>query len=85
MKYEIRYHEIMSDHILAVPQFSHKEIIDAATPSAVRSYVESKKDGYGNHFKEASTRIKKLVGFDYTSSAGAVKVKKYKAPKVKKI
>ena len=40
MKYEIRYHSIQSDHILAVPEFSHKEIVDAKTRQHVIRYVK---------------------------------------------
>lgn len=85
MKYEIRYHSIQSDHILAVPQFSHKEIVEAATPQKLRKYIESKKDEYSSPYKKADAKSKKMFGFDYVSSAGGVKVKRYKPPKVKKI
>lgn len=85
MRYEIRYHSIQSDHILAIPEFSHREIVDAASPEKLRKYIEGQKDEYGNRYKKAKFKDKKMFGFDYVSSAGAVKVKKYKPPKVKKI
>jgi len=82
MRYEIRYHTIQSDHILAIPEFSHKEVVEATTPLKLRKYIESKKDEYGHHYKKAK---KPSFGFDYTSNAGGVKVKPYKPPKVRKV
>jgi len=82
MKYEIRYHEIMSDHILAVPEFSRKEVVEADTQRDLRKYIEKQKDGWGNPFKKSKD---KFAGFDYISRAGGIKVKVYKPPKVKKI
>jgi hypothetical protein len=82
MKYEIRYHTIQSDHLLAVPEFSHKEIVDAKTRQHVIRYVKKQKDEYGHHYKY---HPEKRYGFDFTSNAGGVKIRKYKPPKVKRI
>jgi len=78
-KYEIRYHSIQSDHILAIPEFSHKEIVKT-TPKKLQKYIESKTDEYGGHYKK-----EKEFGFDYVSNAGGVKVKLYKEPKIKEV
>ncbi len=85
MKYEIRYHEIMSDHILAVPEFVRKEVVEAPSLAKLDKYIKSKKDDYGHPFRKASASDKRLFGFDYISKSGAVKYKRYKPPKVKKI
>ncbi len=83
MKYKIKYHYIMSDHILASPEFHHSEIVEAKTRADLDKYIKSQKDDYGNHFKKAKS--KKMFGFDYTSRVGGVKVEVYKPPKVKKV
>lgn len=78
MKYEIEYYTIQSDHILAVPQYSHSEIVDSTLPR-IRKYIRGK----GYHLAKAWT--KKNFDFDFTNAWGAVKIKEYKSPKVKKI
>ena len=78
MKYVIEYYTIQSDHILAIPQFSHKEIVDSTLPK-IGKYLRGK----GYSLAKAST--KKAFGFDFTDNWGAVKVKKYVAPRIKKI
>jgi hypothetical protein len=80
VRYKIKYHSIQSDHILAVPQFSHSEIIECDSKVRLDTYIRSQKDEYGHHYKKGG----KQFGFDYTSNAGGVKVKPYR-PKVKKI
>ena len=79
VKYEIRYYLIKSDHFLAIPEFSHKEIVKT-TFKNLQKYIESKKDAYCNHYKK-----KKSFGFDYVSNTGGVKVKLYKEPIIKRI
>lgn len=79
MKYKIKYYEIQSDHILAVPQFSSEEIIEADSLASVDKYIRKK--GY---FK-AKPATKENFDFDYTNSWGAVKIKRYLPPKVKRI
>jgi len=78
MKYEIRYHEIRSDHVLAVPEYTHKEVVDSTLPK-IDKYLRKK--GYNR----AGARTKKIFDFDFTNNWGAVKVKKYQPPKVKRI
>jgi hypothetical protein len=81
----ISYHTIESDHVLATPEFTHSEVIEALgfdDPKLIK-YIESKTDGYGHKFKK-----KKNFGFDYISRAGGVKVEEYKElekPKIKKL
>jgi hypothetical protein len=87
MKIKINYHSIQSDHILAMPEFSHCEIVEAEglnDPKLV-NYITSQKDEYGSKFKKADKKTKSLLGFDYISRAGGVKIEKYKEPKTKKL
>lgn len=91
MKIKISYHSILSDHLLAVPEFTHSEIVEAKgfNDKKLIKHISDKKDHYSNHFRKLSDRDKdkfiKMMGFDYTSHAGGVKVKEYKAPHVKKL
>lgn len=85
MKYKITYHEIQSDHILAVPEAVNSEIVEADSLSKIDKHICSKKDWNGNNYRRASATDKKMFGFDYISSTGGVKVKKYRFAKVKKL
>ncbi len=80
MKYVIRYYEIQSDHILATPEYSRSEIVEASSDHSLQKYIESKKDSYGNSFEK-----KKSFGFDYISHTGAVEVSIYTEPAIKRI
>lgn len=81
---KIKYHEIMSDHILATPQFDRSELVecDGLDDPKLISYIESKKDHYSNNFKKSKD---KFLGFDYISHAGGVKVEEYVHPEIKKL
>jgi hypothetical protein len=85
MKSLVKYYSIQSDHLLAIPEYSHKEVVEHATPEKLRKYIEAQKDEYGGYYRKATAERKKRFGFDYTSGSGAVKVEKYKPQKVKKI
>jgi len=80
MKFVIEYYEIMSDHLLATPEFHHKEIVDAKNDKALDNYIAQQKDFYGNHYVKKAN-----YGFTHISNQGALKVYPYKPPKVKKI
>lgn len=80
MKKIIEYYDIKSDHILASPEFTDKEVVEVKNQKDLDRYVESKTDMSGGKFKKKSS-----FGFDYISSQGAVKIKDYKPPKIKKI
>lgn len=84
-KYLVKYHYVMSDHILAVPAFHHKEVVEAASSADLRKYIEKQKDDWGFSFKKASPSSKRMFGFDYTSKSGGVKVSAYKPPRIKKV
>lgn len=72
MKYEIRYHEIKSDHIFATPEYDRSEWVECFEEETLQKYIESQTDGWGAKFiKEASH------GFDYISQNGGVKVIPY--------
>ncbi len=82
MKIKISYCSIKSGHILAMPELTHSEIVEAkglGDPKLVK-YITSQKDYYGHKFKK-----KKTFGFDYTSNTGAVRVEEYKELQVKKL
>lgn len=80
MKIKVKYYSIQSDHILAVPAFSHSEIVEVSSYEKLDKYIKKQKDPYGHHYRK-----EKYLGFDYISNAGAVKVGLYKSPRVKKI
>lgn len=84
-KYEIRYYEIQSDHILAMPEFHHKEVVEAKFYNEALAYIRKQKDGYGHKYRLATDEEHKMFGFDFHSAAGAVKIRKYKPRKVKQI
>ncbi|HEC64613.1 hypothetical protein LCGC14_2575010 [marine sediment metagenome] len=84
MKIKIIYCSILSDHVLAMPEFTHSEMVKAkglSDPKLV-NYITSQKDRYGHKFKKDS---KKTFGFDYTSNQGGVKVEVYEEPHVKQL
>jgi hypothetical protein len=82
MKKVIQYYLVQGDHIFAVPEPHHSELIENDDPVKLRKYIESQKDSYGCFYKK-----KKFTGFgldfDYTSNQGAVKVKDYVEDKKK--
>lgn len=80
MKIEITYCTIQSNHILAVPEPTHSEIVEVDSWKDLDKYIEKQSDLYGNRFKKD-----KSFGFRYISGAGGVKVKRYKPPKINKI
>lgn len=80
-RYKINYHSIQSDHILATPEFTHSEIVEVDSDEKLQEYIESKTDGYDNHFKKED---KPFFGFDYISRTGGVKVEEYN-PKIIKL
>lgn len=82
MKIKIEYFEIQSDHILAVPEFFKSELVEADSleDQKLVDYITSKTDGYKNHFVKEN-----IMGFNYTSRTGAVKVSEYVEPTVKKL
>ena len=84
MKKTIIYCSIQSDHILAVPEETHREVIEVSSMAKLQRYIETKKDDYGHRYKK-SEKTCKSFGFDYISIAGGVKVEDYKPPTVKKI
>ena len=79
MKYKIKYYYIKSDHLLALPEYDHEEIVSVESIQKLKKYIESKKDHYGNNFK-----TDKSHGFDYISNQGGIKVELYN-PQIKKI
>ena len=84
MKIKISYCSIKSDHILAMPELTHSEIVEAedlGDPKLV-NYITSQKDWYGHKFRKDS---RKTFGFNYTSNTGVVKVEEYKEPWVKEL
>lgn len=91
MKIKISYHSIQSDHILAVPEFTHSEIVEATglNDKKLIKYISGQTDWYGNRFRKLGNSDKdkfiKRMGFAYTSPAGGAKVEEYKAPSVKKL
>jgi len=82
MKIKISYFDIMSDHILASPEFSSCEVVEAngLDDKKLDEYIISKQDFYGHHYKKEYSH-----GFDYISNQGAVKVEIYEEPKVKRL
>ncbi len=82
MKYIIEYWDIGEGGGLAMffPEFTRKEIIESDTEEELNTYILKQKDKWGGEFRK-----KKSFGFDYISNNGAVKVKQYKEPKIKKI
>ena len=82
MKYIIEYYYIKSDHLLAIPEYDHKEIVEAKSIKILYDYIKSKKDEYGNPFHARTT---KSFGFDFVSNAGGIKIKKYIRPKIKQL
>jgi len=85
MKYIIEYYEIKSDHLLAKPEFDRQEIVEVNSIKKLNRYIMSKKDMYGNKFKIVEGESKKLFMFDYISNQGAIKIKKYHEPNIKRI
>ena len=79
MKIKIKYYYIKSDHILATPEYDHKEIVEVANQEDLDNYIFKQKDDYGNKFKKKTS-----YGFDYISHQGGIKIKIYN-PKIKKI
>ena len=81
MQKVIIYHSIQSDHILAVPQETHRETIETKSMAKLREYVETQMDAYGHKFKKSSRQ--ESFGFDYLSKEGGVKIED--PPEVKRI
>lgn len=79
MKYLIKYCNMTSDSMFAVPSLTSEEIVEAKSEEDLDKYITSKKDRYGHPFKKD-----KSYGFDYISKTGGVKIEKYN-PKIKKI
>lgn len=79
---KINYYDIKSNHIFARPEFTKSELVECNgfDDEKLISYIESKKDSYGNNFEKG-----KILGFDYISNAGGVKVKQYVYPEIKKL
>lgn len=82
MRYIVKYYYIKSDHIFAVPEYDHEEIVNVKKIGDLHKYIESKKDQYGHYFKYSAN---KSFGFNYISGAGGVKIKLYKEPIIKQI
>lgn len=80
MKYVIEYHEILSDHILATPEFFKEEIVEAETKKDLNNYISTKRDLYGNKYRQ-----EKKYGFTHISNQGALKVYPLKVKKIKKV
>jgi len=76
MKIEIRFHELMSDHIMAVPSYHRSEFIEAESleDPKIAEYLATKKDFYGNTFEPATEQEKNMFSFDFMSKAGAAKL-----------
>ncbi len=84
MKIKISYCSIKSARVLAMPELTHSEIVEAKgfdDPKLV-NYITSQKDWYGHKFKKDS---KKTFGFNYISNTGGVRVERYREPRTKKL
>jgi len=85
MKIKISYYGIQSDHVLAIPKFTHSEIVETEygfIDPKLTEYISGQKDWDGYKFKKCA---KKKFGFDYISKSGGVKVEVYKEPRIKKL
>jgi hypothetical protein len=81
MQYTISYYDI--DHgggLFAFPEFTRSEVVEADSRDDLVDYITKQKDLHGHHY-----RREKSFGFDYISNQGAVKVRVYAPPRIKKI
>jgi hypothetical protein len=76
MYFEIQYFYIKSDHILASPEYDHREIVKVNTRKQLEDYVKSLQDLYNNPFKKCDPP---RYGFNYISNQGALKVSRRKS------
>jgi hypothetical protein len=82
MKYTIDYYWIdYGAHLFATPTYQKSENVECSSEENLRKYIESQKDAYGGFYKKNK---KKFMGYDYISSQGGVKVRRYEEPKFKK-
>jgi len=80
MKKVIEYYYIKSDHIFAYPEYDHEEVVEVESLNDLDLYIFKQKDEFGNNFvKDIS------YGFNYESNQGAIKIKDYIEPIIKKI
>jgi len=80
MRKVVKYYGIKSDHLLAMPEFTHEEVIECDNEEQLVDYIQSQTDDWGNSFKKESSH-----GYDYISRLGGVKVNDYVGPVIKKI
>lgn len=88
MKRIIEYHEVLSDHILAMPEYLNEELVEFDAEEDLDEYIKSQKDFSGDHYKKNKDYNKPnslSSKFKYTSKRGGVVVRKSKQRKAKKI
>ncbi|MFW6312021.1 MAG: hypothetical protein ACOC1K_07295 [Nanoarchaeota archaeon] len=77
MKIKIDFYEIMSDHVLATPQYFRSETIEAESTKdpKITEFLANRTDSYGYNYTPATDEDKKRFGFDFMSEQGAANVK----------
>lgn len=82
MLYKVEFCTVHGDSIFSLPEVTETEYIDTDSDDKLTEYILSKKDGYGHSFERGRIMFQ---GFQFISSAGGVKISKYKPPKIIKL